>query len=480
MIASVTKTSSPARRRRTRHPGRLVTIIGVIGALPLAALWFVGHGLATRTEGRSARPAAYVSTPVLNVRRAAGTLVADVTTRNLRAKLSDLVSRMPKSSCLRVDAGGVTAATRSADSSLIPASNMKILTAAVVLDAMPADMHFTTRVLGTVDGGVVTGDLRFVGGGDPLILTKDYVASEKFPTLTPTYLDTLADSIKAKGVTEIRGSVVGDESYLDDTRYNPDWSTGVRATEGGPLGALMVNDGVVVGDPLKPANPAVAAARELTRLLTARGITVAGEARAATKPAQTSDIEIASITSAPLSKVVAEMLTNSDNNTAEILVRHLGLAKALQPTTSAGLKVIATKLKEWGVGDVTLRDGSGLSRGNRITCDAVVAVLDRQPVNGDLVRGLSVASTSGTLSEAFTNTPVAGKLRGKTGTLLNVKTLAGVLPVGSNDQVTFALFLNGAGWADQGNYRPLWDSLAEAISTYPDGPTKSQVQVVGG
>lgn len=457
-----------------------MAIVGTLGALPLVVLWYFGHDLATRTEGRSSRPATYIATPVLSVRRAAATLVADVTTRNLRGELNDLVSRLPKSACLRVDAGGVTALARSSSASLIPASNMKILTAAVVLDSMPVDTRFTTRVLGTVDAGVVAGDLRLVGGGDPLLLTKDFVASEKFPTTTPTFLDDLADSIKAKGISAIRGSVVGDESYLDDSRYNPDWSSGIRATEAGPLGALMVNDGAVVGDPMKPANPAVGAARELTRLLVARGITVTGEAKAAPKNAAATDTEIASISSAPLPKVVAEMLTNSDNNTAEILVRHLGLAKSLQPTTAAGLKVIESRLKDWGIDNITLRDGSGLSRGNRISCDAVVDVLDRQPIDGELIKGLSVAATTGTLSDAFVKTPVAGKLRGKTGTLLNVKTLAGVLPVGAQDRVTFALFLNGAGWADQGNYRPLWDSLANAITTYPKGPSKSQVQVIGG
>jgi D-alanyl-D-alanine carboxypeptidase/D-alanyl-D-alanine-endopeptidase (penicillin-binding protein 4) len=474
----VTSRQGSGKKRRTRRPGRVVAIVAIVGAAPLASLWFVGHSLATRTKGRVAPASSAVSTPVLSVRRAAATLVTDVTIRNLRNELSGLVSKLPDASCLRVDANGSTAVARQSDKSLIPASNTKILTAAVVLDAFAPDTRFITKAVGEVVNGTIAGDLVLVGGGDPLLVTKDFLPSEKYPTTTPTYLDDLADRIKAAGITSIGGSVVGDESFLDDTRYNADWSSGVRAAEAGPLGALMVNDGVVVGDPLKPDNPAVGAAREFTRLLRARGITVSGEARSGSAGPTTS--EIARIESAVIDKVVAEMLTNSDNNTAEILVRQLGLAKSLQPTTSAGLKVIVETLKKWGIEGLKLRDGSGLSRNNRISCNAIVAVLDRQPVNGNLVEGLSIAAKTGTLADAFKGSAVAGKLHGKTGTLLNVKTLSGVLPIGTNGGVTFALFLNGAGWADQGNYRPLWDALGTAIATYPQGPTKSQVGVIGG
>jgi D-alanyl-D-alanine carboxypeptidase len=62
--------------------------------------------------------------------------------------------------------------------------------------------------------------------------------------------------------------------------------------------------------------------------------------------------------------------------------------------------------------------------------------------------------------------------------LLNVKSLGGVLPVDADDEVVFALLLNGAGWADQGNYRPLWEALASALVTYPNGPSAGQVGVV--
>lgn len=477
------KTSSPPRGRqrtkgrRARRPGQVVAVVGILGAAPLASLWVVGHSLATRTEGRNAEPVSYLVTPVLNVRRAATTLVGDIAARNLRVELASIVDRLPANGCIRVDAGGRVVLAKSADKALVPASTMKIATAAVTLDILPADTRFVTRIVGTVDNGIVGGDLTLVGGGDPLLVSREYLPTEKYPTTDPTYLDDLADKVKTAGVTAVSGSVVGDESYLDDDRYIDDWSSGIRGTEGGPLGALMVNDGVVVGNPIKPDNPAVAAAAEFTRLLEARGIAVGGEPKEA--KGTPTGATIAEIRSSSLDKIVAEMLTNSDNNTAEILVRHLGLAKSLRPTTAAGLDVISQALNTWGIDGVVVKDGSGLSRGNRITCAALVELLEREPVGGRLKSGLAVAARTGTLRDVFDGTPVAGKLLGKTGTLLNVKALAGVLPVDSKDEVLFALLLNGAGWADQGNYRPLWEQLSTALATYPKAPTRSQVAVLG-
>lgn len=465
------------RKRRARRPGLVVAIIGVLGAAPLAVLWYAGHSLATRTDGRESDPVSYLVTPVMNMRRAADTLVADIATRNLRAELSPILERLPSTGCIRVDAGGRVVVAKSSDKELVPASNQKIATAAVSLEVLPAEMRFTTRVSGVVDNGVVAGDLFLVGGGDPLLVSREHLATERYPTTTPTLLDDLADDVKAAGVTSVAGSVVGDETYLDDDRYIDDWSSGVRGTEAGPLGALMVNDGVVVGRPLKPDNPAVAAAEEFTRLLRARGITVGGDPREAKSPAP--DAVIAEISSAPVAAVVGEMLTNSDNNTAEILVRHIGLARSLQPTSTAGLAVVREVTRQWGIEGMTVKDGSGLSRANRMTCASLVALLERSPVGGGLKKGLAVAGRTGTLKDVLTDSPAAGKLLGKTGTLLNVKTLGGVLPVDADDEVIFALFLNGAGWADQGNYRPLWEALAKAIVTYPEGPTPGQVAVLG-
>ncbi|NCX60453.1 MAG: hypothetical protein EBW98_04570 [Actinobacteria bacterium] len=72
----------------------------------------------------------------------------------------------------------------------------------------------------------------------------------------------------------------------------PTWGDGIRAIEAGPLGALLVNDGIILGQPLKPANPAVGAATIFTQLLRERGITVSGAPRAGTAPTDVAQLTL--------------------------------------------------------------------------------------------------------------------------------------------------------------------------------------------
>jgi serine-type D-Ala-D-Ala carboxypeptidase/endopeptidase (penicillin-binding protein 4) len=195
---------------------------------------------------------------------------------------------------------------------------------------------------------------------------------------------------------------------------------------------------------------------------------------------------LASIESAPLSDVVAEMLANSDNNTAEMVVKELGHTVAAPGTREAGLGLVRGQLADWGVdvAPLVLVDGSGLSLDNRLTCDAVLTVLQRAGFESPVGQGLPVAGQTGTLASAFVDHPVAGRLRGKTGTLNNppfnvdppaVKALAGYLPVEGGSAVEYVLILNGPTISDQSEYRPTWDGLADALDTYPAGASPADV-----
>ena len=334
--------------------------------------------------------------------------------------------------------------------------------------------------------GIVDGDLFLVGGGDPLLSSDWYPTSnlELNAVTSPTSLDALADRVVAAGVRQVTGSVVGDGSRYDDEFFAPGWGDGVAGLEGGPYDALMANDSRVLGDPLRGGDPNEAAAREFTLLLEARGIDVGADATTGVGPPQAA--ELASIDSAPLSDVVAEMLGNSDNNTAEMVVKELGYTGSAPGTREAGLGVVRSQLAEWGVdvAPIVLVDGSGLSLDNRLTCDAVLTVLQRSGFESPVGQGLPVAGQTGTLAGVFVDHPVAGRLRGKTGTLNNppfntdppaVKALAGFLPVEGGSAVEYVLILNGPTISDQSEYRPLWDSLADALDTYPAGASPADV-----
>ncbi|MGZ0191787.1 MAG: D-alanyl-D-alanine carboxypeptidase, partial [Acidimicrobiales bacterium] len=181
-----------------------------------------------------------------------------------------------------------------------------------------------------------------------------------------------------------------------------------------------------------------------------------------------------------------EMLMNSDNNTAELLMKEIGLIGEGTGSREAGARVMMAKLGEWGIetSNIVLSDGSGLSLDNRLTCAAVLAVLQRHDPSSALGQALPIAGQTGTLRDIFSDHAVAGRLRGKTGTLNNppfnvdppaVKALSGYLPVDGGPAVEYTLMLNGPTISDQSEYRPIWNGLVEALDTYPSGATPAQL-----
>src|SRR5690606_38307610 len=109
---------------------------------------------------------------------------------------------------------------------LMPASNIKLLTASAVLDLLGADTRLSTRVVtdgAPTDGSVVRGNLYLVGGGVPLLTTDGYRSRLPTGKQPVTDMDDVADQIAATGITQITGSVVGDGSRYDAGRTTPSW-----------------------------------------------------------------------------------------------------------------------------------------------------------------------------------------------------------------------------------------------------------------
>ena len=490
----------PAQRRRGQRRGPAPWIVlFLVAVLPIVALfalrsWTANHD-GVGTSAPPVEPATVVpapepalSTGVTSLRRLPTIISRELNSDAFAAEVSPFLASLNDRSCGAVSVDGELMGEHNGDLAVIPASNQKIPVAAAALEQLGADFRYTTTVTAASapQDGVITGDLFLVGGGDPLLSSDWYPASnlELNPVTSPTSLDALADSVAATGVTEVTGAVVGDGSRYDDEFFAPGWGEGVAGLEGGPYDALMVNDSRVLGDALRGSEPSEAAAREFTQLLEARGIEVGGEASTGTSPDDA--VTVASIDSAPLSDVIAEMLGNSDNNTAEMVVKELGLTVSAPGTRETGLGVVREQLVEWGVdvAPIVLVDGSGLSLDNRLTCDAILTVLQRSGFDSAVGQGLPVAGQTGTLATAFVDHSVAGRLRGKTGTLNNppfnvdppaVKALAGFLPVEGGSSVEYVLILNGPTISDQSEYRPLWDALADALDTYPAGASPADV-----
>lgn len=454
-------------RLPTKRLTAVLVTITICVAVPLLSVWQValaaGDEVRPLAEQRDLSPSP--GTPILSVRRVPQTLVEMNSAGRVQEKLDRVISALPPESCLTVVTDSKTVVGVNSLKPLIPGSNLKLLTAAVALDVLGPERKFSTQMLGIVVGSVVRGDLWLIGSGDPLLTTRAYPLTEKYPTITPTDVESLVDALVALGVRSVEGSVIGDESLYDRERYVPSWGDGIRSVEAGPLGSLMINDGSVSGSPLKPVNPAFAAATEFTTLLKSRGISVRDSPDIGTASSDTP--VIASIESATMKEIVAEMLINSDNNTAELLTKEIGLVARGSATRIDGLNVIASKIAEWGLpgAGVALLDGSGLDRGNYLTCDLISQLLQRDGRNGLITTSLATAGKTGTLRDTFLSGPGAGTMRAKTGTLNGVKSLSGMFPLDDGRTTFFSLIMNGSGASTLNFYRPIWNNLAAGLAS---------------
>ena len=454
----------------------LLASVTLVGALTLGISWKFVHGVAQAvTPIASSAELQTLSTPIINARRNPETLSHDVRFRSLSKQLTLLGKRLPAESCLIIDIEGTRLVSVNPDIPLLPASNMKVVVAMVALDVLTPDFVFSTSLVGKTNGNAIDGDAYLIGGGDPVLVTGNYPVTEPYPTFNFTRLEDLFDALVKKGITRIGGSIIGDESRYDAERFSPSLGLGIKGTEVGPLGALMVNDGVVSGNPIKPDNPALGAATEFTNTLQNNGIAVSGSPKVGTAP---QDLPVvAKIDSLPLSDIIAEMLTNSDNNTAELLVKEIGFAVSGEGSREAGLEAMKAKLVEWGIPLDVLQffDGSGLDRGNRLTCNSLMTLLTRDGGFGPVGLGLATANQTGTLREVLADTLGAGKLRGKTGTLTGAKALSGFVPFSADQASTFSLIINSPNAANQTTYRPIWNALSDALGGFSGSPTASEI-----
>jgi D-alanyl-D-alanine carboxypeptidase/D-alanyl-D-alanine-endopeptidase (penicillin-binding protein 4) len=400
------------------------------------------------------------------VRDAAGAALLEATLRGVLAPYDACVRVATTPLAVRVDDGRARA----------PASTIKLLTGAAAIERLGADHTFTTRAVaaGPIVDGTVTGDLVLVGGGDPVLSSAPYEAYlrsvPRHATDPVTRLDDLADALVAAGVRRVDGSVLGDDSRHDDLRVLPGWKPDyLDDGDVARLSALTVDDGDAAfpGHTAAP-DPATHAAAVLRDLLAARGVTVTGGAGRGVAPRGA--VDLASVTSPPLSAIVSGMLTSSDNQTAELLVRELAVASGGPGTTDAGTAVVrevASTLVD--ADDLVVLDGSGLSPGSRVTCGALLAVVQRalgDPELAPLVEGLPVAGRTGTLATRFEGNALDGRLRAKTGQIAGVVALAGV--VDDPEPRAFALLVGGGLSVETG--QDVQGAVATLVDRFPSVP----------
>ena len=150
--------------------------------------------------------------------------------------------------------------------------------------------------------------------------------------------------------------------------------------------------------------------------------------------------------SPPLSDIAAPTLKDSINLYGEAFLR-LNVAAGAFPTNDAALDGLRQRLSRWGVppDGQQLVDGSGLSRRDVITPETLLIVLRHMyDATGasPWMRALAVAGVDGTLNNRMKGTPAEGNVRAKSGTMSNIRSLAGYVTTRDSERVAFAVMVN--------------------------------------
>ncbi len=401
---------------------------------------------------------------------------------------------------VELDGGGLLFA-RDPDRALVPASNMKVLTAIAALSAFGPAHRFTTEVFAPArpDAEGAVAELAIRGGGDP--------------ALTSEEVWRLAADLRRLGLRRVRGGLRLDASAFDTQRWNPSWGPVSARAYHAPVGALGVNYGAYAvtatpgaspGDPVhvevdppiayfplvsrartgpRRAAPALEidrahgegvetvivsgtlpagseprtayrsvldplgyAAALFRMQLEANGIVVEGGVRRGMIPPDAR--RLLAFEGRPLAEIVRLFMKHSNNAIAEGLLKALAARGGAHPATwEQGLAVVRRELSGLGVpvDGATLVDGSGLSTENRVPPRVFVAAL--RIADGsfrfgpEFVAALPNGAVDGTLEKRAEGAGDA--VRAKTGLLTRVTGLSGYARLADGRVAVFSILANG-------------------------------------
>ena len=477
-----------------------------------AVAWLMVSALLATAAGVRAQS----NDPGANDLRTEAGLIARISQAIERAQLGPLVGVSV------VDARtGRTVLARNADAPLNPASNQKLITAAIALSELGPDFRMTTGLYGEQQGDAVVSGLYFKGYGDPALQHADLIE--------------LGAQLAARGVRQV-DEVVVDGSYFDAQVLPPGFeeqpqeisafrasvgaaSVGANAytlrvapaatagapavvsldaeghfaltnelttTEGGapnvvavqrqkddklllkvsgsvPLGMLPIAYRRRVESPLHYAGYA------LVEALRANRIQVPRRVRLATTPKGLA--LLASHRSSALSEQLAALGKYSDNFTAEMLLKVLGAERVGIPgSTQHGASVVLQALRKLGISSAGLRivNGSGLFGGNRVAAGQLTALLSAlysdPSLRPEFLWHLAIAGVDGTLHDRLEQLPAPRVVRAKTGTLADVVALSGYVLGRTPERVfAFSVLTNGIK-GKQAAARTLADQVAADVA----------------
>ncbi|MDG4806646.1 D-alanyl-D-alanine carboxypeptidase/D-alanyl-D-alanine-endopeptidase [Micromonospora sp. WMMD1120] len=372
---------------------------------------------------------------------------------------------------------GQTLFAKGADNGTVPASVTKLATAVTVLAARGPGHRIPTRAV----AGAKPGEVVIVGGGDPTL-----AIDKKGYYTGAARLDDLAAQVRTALGGTAPTSVTVDGSVYSGPVYGPGWDDDIpTGGSGGAITALMTDGArkdpsVGPGAALRFTDPDLAAGRSFARLLgvpteTVKRGTAPVAAQAAGGATSAPGAELGVVQSPPLIRLVDVMISESDNLVAEALARQVALARNQPASFDGGAAAMDAEVAELGLpaDEITVSDGSGLSRRNRISPSLLtdlirLAASPDHPELAGVFGGLPVGGWSGTLGERYGTAAGtaagAGSVRAKTGTLTGVHSIAGLVTTADGRLLTFAVLTDKVPGGKE-TAQPALDRITSALAT---------------
>ncbi len=320
---------------------------------------------------------------------------------------------------------------------LRPASTMKVVTAIAAIDRLGGSFQFKTTLsyTGTIEDGVLNGDVYLVGGFDPRFNSDD--------------MGSFVDGIRRMGIDTIRGRIVADKSMKDADMLGEGWCW---------------DDDNPVLSPLLISRRDVFVKRFVDRLRD-EGVVVEADTVAGRQPGGAYEVGTRTHT---IDQVLMPMMKESDNLCAEALFYQLGASTGAHPATARDARTVVRRLVE-KVGlrpsDYRIADGSGLSLYNYVTAELEVMLLRYAYQNTNiymhLLPSLPVAGEDGTLRRRMRGTFTSGNVKAKTGSVTAISSLAGYCTAANGHVLCFAIINQGIRRGSEG--RAFQDRVCEAL-----------------
>jgi D-alanyl-D-alanine carboxypeptidase/D-alanyl-D-alanine-endopeptidase (penicillin-binding protein 4) len=261
-------------------------------------------------------------------------------------------------------------------------------------------------------------------------------------------------AVRVLAVTVARDSIVVAQAGRAGGGRGGRGATATRLTIHNDTGsvAVVVRGQIALGDSasltVAQHDPDYAYVSALTEALRDRGIVV--ERGAAPSGAAASGARfdtLFTMQSAPLAEILPNILKPSQNQIAETFLRTIGLERGTAGTAEGGRAVIQKQFDAWKIPSdgYVVADGSGLSRSDLISPEAIVGILEtmrHSPNFKVFYDALPIAGVDGTIRTRMQSTPAQGNLHAKTGTLSMVRSLSGYVTTADGRMLEFSMLCN--------------------------------------